>query len=194
MIKNKLIIVILFALLASCKGDSSTPKPKAYGKINVPVYGYKEQLFDRFAFDCSELTTTQAVQGNGKGYWFDIVYHHFNATIYCTYLPITAQQLPQVLEDSYRLAYSHSSMAKAIEQQMFSNPEAKVSGIIYRIEGEVASPVHFFATDSVANFLRGSFYYSQQMKADSVAPITEFITKDIEQLMESLRWIPTQKK
>lgn len=108
--------------------------------------------------------------------------------VYCTYLPISRLTLPKVLDDSYRLAFSHSVKADGIIQQTYSNADSRVSGTVYSIEGNVATPIQFFLTDSVSHFFRGSFYYADKVNSDSVAPITEFVMKDIQEMIDTFSW------
>lgn len=193
LIKN-CIIVLVFFVFWSCNNSSHTPKPKGYNRIDVPEYNYRVQQFPFFAFNISQLADISKVDNQQKGFWFDIVYPAYNATLYCSYMPVAESGLRNLLEDSYKLAYSHVSMADGIEQRLFSYPETQVSGIVYYIGGDVASPIHFFATDSVANFLRGSLYFTQQIKPDSVAPVIYFINNDIGELLGSLKWASPIKK
>ena len=92
------------------------------------------------------------------------------------------------LEDSYRLAYSHVSVCYVISQSFISNDNLKTFATIYDIDGQVATPIQFFVTDSTSHFLRGSLYYNKSVKNDSVASTTKLIRDDILTLISSLRW------
>lgn len=163
------------------------PKPVGYNRIEIPNPSYAEYKTSKFALEYSTAAEIKAIPDKDN-LWFNISYDKLDATIYCSYIPITAEKLRDAIEDSYNLAYSHGLKASNITQSVYSNPETKVYGIIYTLEGNVATPTQFFLTDSVSNFFRGSFYYNTKVSMDSVAPITEKIRADIMQLVETFNW------
>lgn len=138
--------------------------------------------------DIAEIETVSSKEPNE--YWFNILYPQYQAVVYCTYLPITEKNYSAAIEDSYHLAYSHALKADGINQIIYNSP--KLGGIIYEIEGDVATPFQFFITDSTKNFLRGSFYYTHKVDTDSVSPITDFVKEDIEYIFNTIRF-DTQK-
>lgn len=195
MIKNRMrcksfiFIVLLFALLliSSCK--EYTPKPKGYNRIDNVEVGYIEHTFPEFSFTYSDQVSIDTLRSKIKDeVWFNISYPKYHAVIYCTYLPVSKLSLSSILEDSYRLAFSHSLKADEIIQKTYSNENKKVSGTVYSIEGNVATPIQFFLTDSVSHFFRGSFYYTEKVNSDSVAPITELVLKDIQGMIDTFSW------
>jgi gliding motility-associated lipoprotein GldD len=92
------------------------------------------------------------------------------------------------MEDTRTLAYKHSIKADAIQEQVFLNPAEKVYGLIYRIEGNAASPMQFFLTDSTQHFLRGALYISEVPNIDSIKPVIDFLEPDIIRLIETTTW------
>jgi len=181
------MVFFVCLLLISCQ--DYTPKPTGYNRIEPQEAEIKEYIFPAFSFNYTSAVRIDTLKSpQNEELWFNIVYPQYNAVIYCTYFPITRQSLPQALEDSYHMAYSHTLRASGINQKLYNDSSNQVSGTVYEIEGNVATPAQFFVTDSVNNFLRGSFYYSAKINADSVAPVTEFITKDIENMISSFRW------
>lgn len=190
-VKAKYIYIIgglfLLATISSC--DKYTPKPRGYNRIDSVETKYTEYKFSAFLFKYSAQAYIDTLQAKTKSeVWFNIVYPKYNAIIYCTYLPISKSIFPQVLDDSYKLAYSHSLKADKILHKNYVNDMTKVSGTIYSIEGSVATPIQFYLTDSLTHFFRGSFYYKNKVNPDSVAPITEFVLKDIQYMIDSFRW------
>lgn len=120
--------------------------------------------------------------------WFNIHYPQFNATIFCTYIPLKDHNLSKILEESYQLAYSHVSMAQGIQQTQFIDSIRHAYGLIYDIKGTVASPIQFYVTDNTSNFLRGSLYFDDIVKPDSVASIVSSLREDIVHIIESVKW------
>lgn len=141
------------------------------------------------SFLISDAAIIEPVDNDKKNeIWFNINYPQYHATIYCSYLPVDRKELHHMLEDSYKLAFSHASKADGIKQSSYSNDDHKTSAILYDIEGQVAVPVQFFVTDSTANFFRGSLYYNGIVNPDSVAPVTGYLREDIIRIIETLKW------
>ena len=67
-------------------------------------------------------------------------------------------------------------------------PKRKVYGTYYTIRGSAASPVQFYVTDSSRHFLRGSLYFYAVPQPDSIAPVLDFLTADIDRLVETIQW------
>lgn len=187
-----LSILICLFFQTGCNNHPIVPKPVGYNRIDIPSYQYSEYKFKQFSITHSDLAKVQILdaQRSDSEIWFDILYPSYNAVLHCTYLPLQKENLSKILEDNHRLVYSHVSMADGIRQTQYVNAENNVSGILFNIEGDVATPLQFYVTDSVSHFLRGSLYYESVVKidADSVAPITEMISKDIQYMMETLLW------
>lgn len=185
--------LFLLFVFTGCNNRAAIPKPVEYGRIDIPTYNYSEYQFDRFSLFHSDLAKIH-ISSSGRSdseLWFDISYPSYNAVIHCTYLPLKKDGLAKALEDNHHLVYSHVSMADGIDQQQYVSEDSNVAGILYQIHGDVATPIQFYVTDSMANFLRGSLYYESRNKRiniDSVAPITEMVRKDVEHLMETLSW------
>lgn len=160
-----------------------------YNRIELPQRNINRYSFPKFSFEYPDYVRIDTLTPSSKNeYWFNIVYPKQEAVLHCTYLPIDMNNLSKVIEDSYHLAYGHAVKADEIKQNLYVNEESKVSGIIYEIEGDVATPVQFFVTDSLRHFLRGSFYYSDKVNIDSVAPFTAMVKEDIQRMIESFFW------
>jgi len=68
------------------------------------------------------------------------------------------------------------------------NDSAKVYGLIYEFGGNTASSLQFYVTDSTRHFMRGALYFFALPNADSVAPVYDFLKKDIYHMIETFRW------
>ncbi|MDU1904778.1 MAG: hypothetical protein E6772_08345 [Dysgonomonas sp.] len=181
------VVFLISIVFVSCQ--EYTPKPIGYNRIDIKEDSMKRYEFSDFSFENPESARIDIINTKiEKEFWFDIVYPQYNATIHCTYLPITKQTLPKALEDSYHLAYSHTTKADGINQHLYNDLERKIFGILYEIEGNVATPAQFFVTDSIHHFLRGSFYYTDKINTDSVAPVTEYIVDNIRRIMNTVEW------
>lgn len=188
----RILLTFLFVLIAlvpiSCK-KKYTPKPKAYFRIDFPSKEYQNWNSD-FPYSFDLLSMAKIEEDPSKGaekYWINIQYPKYHATIHLSYKNVN-NNLEEYLEDSRKMAYKHSIMADAIAEQIYINDKEKVYGMIYRIKGNAASSVQFVATDSTNHFLRGALYFQEHPNQDSLAPVIQFIDKDIVRLMESLKW------
>ncbi len=182
--------------LISCQ-NSATPKPRAYFRIDLPekVYDTLPDTYPyRFLFpDYAELSpyAGQIVPASQSENWLNIDFPDFSAHIHLTYKKVE-ENLGKLIEDAHTFAYKHSVMAESIGQSRFIDSISKVYGIIYQIKGNTASSLQFFCTDSTTHFLRGALYFDTEPNKDSLAPVVEFLAKDIEILIESLEWEHTK--
>ncbi|NQX92731.1 MAG: hypothetical protein HRT74_11515 [Flavobacteriales bacterium] len=86
------------------------------------------------------------------------------------------------------MAFSHETKAEAINRTNHVSASKNSAGTLYQLEGNVASPIQFFVTDSSNYFLRGGLYFENIPNADSLAPVVEFIKDDIVNMMETIQW------
>ena len=182
-----LIVVGLFFLNA-CKRNY-TPKPRGYFRIDLPQKQYSK--FDTtfpYKFDYPSYTNIKKDRSKvSEKYWINIEFPELNGTIHISYKDVN-NNISQIMEDTRDLAYKHTIKADAINEKIFMKPEKDVYGILYEIEGNAASSVQFFLTDSTDHYLRGALYFNTQPNKDSLAPVINFVKKDIIRLIESFEW------
>ena len=182
----------MISLLIACGGDPGSPKPRAYPRIALPEKSY--QPFDSvypYRMEYPEYAKfIPDLRESAEPYWADIVFPDFSGRIHLSYKAINQPgELAAYLEDSRTFVHRHIPKATAIEEEIFMHPASEVYGTLYRIKGkEAASPLQFFATDSLDHFLRGALYFDVRPNNDSLAPVIDFIEEDIRHLFHSLRW------
>lgn len=189
---NKVILIFLLLSISivSCE-DSYSPKPRGYFRINFPEKKYL--IYDAecpFSFKYPAYSTIEKdMQPDAKPCWFDINIKPLNGKIHISYFNIDDKKMfAQLTEDARTLAYKHTVKAEEIKQAIINRPEEKVYGVYYKIEGNTASQIQFFITDSVKNYLRGSLYFSSKPQIDSLRPVLDFVKSDIDIMLESLKW------
>jgi gliding motility-associated lipoprotein GldD len=190
---RKILFVLssLFLLPAiSCKRDY-TPKPHGYFRISFPEKAYKK--FDSIAlpFRFEIPVYGKIVPDNerlAEPYWVNLKIPRNKAELNLSYKKVD-NNLMKLLEDSRTLAYKHSVKADAINERVFMNPAKKVYGTIYTIEGNSASPLQFYLTDSTKHFLRGALYIREVPNIDSIRPVIDFLTPDVIHLIETTEWV-----
>ena len=120
--------------------------------------------------------------------WFDIYYPLFNGRVHVSYRALHSDKdFRQVIADAHELIGKHTVKAEGIDEIPVRNPNG-VSGIVFDIQGNVASPFQFYLTDSTHNFVRGALYFKTKADADSLRPVVEYVKKDIMQLVSTFKW------
>ncbi len=177
---------------AACERDYY-PKPKEYPRVALPTPRYENSTpsgpFCGFKFRQSSNARVVADPDQPAGEcWMNLDYTDLNARIHLSYRKIdTDSGFYRMTEDARTFAYKHAVKADDIVDSFFKASPG-VSGIFYDIEGNTASEVQFFATDSAEHYLRGALYFESRPNRDSLRPIVKFIKADIDTLLRSLRW------
>ncbi len=187
-IGNIIFLSFAFILLIGCHSDY-TPKPRGFFRIDFPEKKYKTYESDcpyTFGYPVYARVVTDN-QINSEPCWINIDFPKFNGKVHISYKTIN-NNLNLLLDDAYTLAYKHTVKADAIEEYLINKPDKKVYGILYDIEGNAASSVQFFLTDSTQNFLRGALYFRTTINKDSLAPVIDFFRNDIIYFIDSFEW------
>ncbi len=190
MVKTKSIkilpILLLLLTLATACHNHPVPKPYGHFRIDLPEPEYVRcDTILPFSFDIQKKAVLK-LNPNGT-YWMDILYPELNAAIYCSYTAVN-NNVSELSEDARRLVMKHKLMADDISESYYSNPEQKVYGTFFNLSGNVASVAQFTITDSTRHFLVGAVYFNDAPDKDSIAPVSDYIKRDIIRLMESFKW------
>jgi len=182
-------ITKLFALLSliifmgSCE-ENYIPKPRGYYRIALPKKEYKTIGNPYFSFDILKSSKYNIKPTDST--WSTIDYPQLKADLYLTYFNDT--NIDKLSEDARKSAYKHTIRADDIINLYFELPEKDLYGVVYSIEGNAASPVIFFFTDSVEQFLHGAVYFNCEPNTDSLKPAVHFVRQDIEHIIETFEW------
>ena len=198
--------LVLFVFLSCTKNN--TPKPYGYYRITTPDTAYinfadfQLSKFDSsnnrapmglrtinypYTFALSRNAVVQPRHEAGEQYWINLYYPAFDATIHCSYKPVN-RNLRELTNDALEFVYRNASHASAIPERDYINPEAHVYGVLFDLEGNTASSCQFFLTDSTRHFFRASVYCNCPPNADSLAPVYEYLRKDVIRMVESFEW------
>lgn len=181
-----LIIAITSIFITSC--SRPTPKPYGYFRIDLPDNTYREVNKNYpYVFDISSAAIDSLIRTHNGEYWMNINYPGLKGCIYCSYMPVHSN-FRTIAEDCRKFVYKHTVKAEAITEQPYMNADRKVYGILYEIKGNAASPIQFMLTDSTHHVLRGALYFDAVPNKDSIAPVVNYVRKDIIRLIESTRW------
>lgn len=182
-------------LTAGCN-EKYTPKPRGFFRIGFPGKEYHsiDSTFP-YQFEVPDYSRIVADYRNPNNpFWINVEIPANKAEVHISYFQLnenTSQQRRQLgllMEETRELAYKHSIKANAIEEKLYENPDNKVYGILYNIEGNAASPLQFFLTDSTTHFLRGALYIRATPDIDSLKPVVDFLSSDVIHLIQTTTW------
>jgi gliding motility-associated lipoprotein GldD len=186
----KLTMTLFGVLLFSCT-PPPVPRPLGYLRIELPESEFVQSSPKCGpSFELPDYSFIENVKSSEEATcWFNVRFPDFNARLYCTNISIE-DNLEALIKDAQDLVFSHELKASSIRRSRVINNEGEgeSKGILYHLEGPVATPIQFFLTDSTEYFLRGSLYFDHKPNSDSTAPVIARLLYDIEHLMHTVSW------
>lgn len=182
--------LLLFTLFSSCQ-RSYVPKPKVFNRIDLPQAQYvalPDSLPYQFQIS-KQATILRDSSWMAEPYWIDLYYPQFEANVQITYKPVKGDEelLREYLDDAYQLISKHQIKAQGIQDNIMITESGKHVSFA-TLSGEVPSQFQFYTTDSVHHFLRGALYFRTATQNDSLAPIIEYLKKDMAIMASTLEW------
>lgn len=187
---NLYVLSLIILLIAGSCGEKTVPKPRAYFRIDFQGKTYHRLDSAALPYRFEIPGYSKVIKDNerlAEPYWINLEFPAHKAEVHISYKRIN-NNLTQLTEDSRTLAYKHTIKADAINERVYENREKKVYGTIYMIDGNAASPLQFYLTDSTKNFLRGALYIREVPNIDSIRPVIDFLTPDVIRLIETTEW------
>lgn len=189
------IFLLCCAMLVSCRPETFTPKPAGYYRVEFPKRGYQAFNKSEYPYSFEYPVYAEVVRDSSplgrlpeNPYWINIVFPKLGCMIYMSYKQVSAKApFSKLMEDSHQMSWYHTKKADYIDEYTFKN-DYNVSGVFYKVDGDAASAYQFIATDSVKNFVRGALYFNVTPNADSLLPINQFVKKDIEHMLQTMKW------
>lgn len=187
------LAVVIFALLSTaCQNNNNySPKPKGFFRIKYPKKAYRQFVSTSpFTFKYPVYAKMEMDLNPGaKKDWYNLHFSQFNGFLHLTYYDVSgSKEYNEMVEDARKLAFKHTIKATAIDQKIINYPDRKVYGVYYAIEGNTASSVQFFLTDSAKHYFRGALYFNERPQYDSIEPVVKFIKTDIDTLIATFKW------
>lgn len=182
----------LMVLLGAC-GDDPVPRPRGYFRIDLPPVGTKHY---EGACPFTGEVPTYAIMARRPGdtlshadtvCWVNMFFPHQRATVHMTYRHVQ-HDLGELINDAHAFKDTHEAKAIKIRNERVARDSVHVYGTLFDVEGDVASPLVFYVTDSTTHFLYGSLYFDARPNADSLAPVTDRLRADVRRFVNSLRW------
>lgn len=169
-----------------------TPKPAAYLRFDFPKKHY--QSYDTvalpFSFERASEANITLKKNTPNEKWVDILYPNYRGVVFLSYKSMRGpQDLQGQIDTSYELLKMHFDYSSGVDEEKFVDPAHHIYATTYQLKGtNVASSYQFWATDSNSHFLRGSLYLDCTPNNDSLAPVLDYLQKDLNHLLETLRW------
>lgn len=190
-----LLAIILCSLFIACNQEvNSNPKPRSFPKIEYPKQNYIDFDADYCSFEFTHPDYMRIVKEKAffedspvDECWFDLQMDDLNGALHCSYIPLkNREQFDKMVDDAYKLVSEHNY--KANHRDDYPIVKGDVTGMIFELEGEVASKLQFYLTDSTDHFFRASLYFDAKVNSDSIAPIYNFVKGDVIKMIESFEW------
>lgn len=194
--KLSLFFALALMAIACSEPPPSIPKPRAYPRVIYP----EKKLVSFNEAQCPFTTripmyfkTLKDSLQTGKekdfNCWYDLYCEELNGYLHMSYVPITSRrQFDGLVNDAFEMADKHNIKASYRQESVISHEDRKLYGLIFEIDGPVATPLQFFVTDSTEHFLRASLYFKSAVNRDSIAPVYDFLREDVYGMIEGLAW------
>jgi len=191
-LKYLAILSLILLLFSACSGNHDfSPKPRGYYRIIFPKKDYRPYTEScPFTFVYPRYAVIEPDRkSDAKPCWLNMQFPQFNGTLHLSYEPVLSKkEFNQLVEDAHKLSFKHTVKATSIDEGVISYPDKKVYGIYYTVEGNAASSVQFYLTDSTKNYIRGALYFNTEPRLDSIQPVLTFVKQDVDVMIKSFRW------
>jgi gliding motility-associated lipoprotein GldD len=209
----RLFFSIFVCLLYLSCNSNYTSKKEGYFKIDFPKkeyttfnepgypYTFEYPVYARIAKDSSYFA-----EGAKNPYWINIEFPTFNGTIFISYKQIGGvstykvknsdgsyrdsvgvNSFEKMVNDAYNLTYKNDVKAYSIEDSLMHTPN-NITGVFFKVSGNVATAKQFFLSDTTHHFLRGALYFDATPNEDSLRPVNAFLQQDMKHLINTLQW------
>jgi gliding motility-associated lipoprotein GldD len=185
-------VLTLLGLAASCtSAPDFTPKPKGYNRIDLPPHAY-QQLAPGHPYTFQYSRYAKILRDSSylaQPHWINVYYPQLHANVQITYADLqrNKQLSNKMLEDARKLTSKHQIKATAIDESVLKTPNG-MRVAVFELQGDVPSQFQFYTTDSTKNFFRGALYFRTATANDSLAPVIDYVKKDIVQLLNTLKY------
>ena len=194
---NRFLVVMIIGsqFFIGCNSDYSIGKRKGFFHIDFPEKKY--QAFDQpgypYTFEypvyAKVSKDTTFFDDKAGDWWVNIDVPQFAGRIYISYKSIGgANNFDSLVSDGFKMAYKqHVDVSTGINDSLMQTPNG-VEGVYFSLGGNTATANQFFLTDSTRHFLRGALYFDATPNADSLGIVNEFLKKDLQHLINTLKW------
>lgn len=185
------LLGMLLGAVACTSTPDFTPKPKGYNRIDLPPHRYRPLLGGHpYTFEYSQEAVVRRDSSYlAQPHWLNIYYPKLQANVQITYMDVARDRrlYNKMMEDARKLTGKHQIKATAIDERIMQMPNG-MRASVFELQGEVPSQFQFYTTDSTRHFLRGALYFKTATANDSLAPVIEYVKRDMVQMLNTLKY------
>jgi len=154
------LLGVLIIMLACNEPAPALPKPRIYPKVIYPEKKFKQFSESNCPFEMElpvyfEVEKDQGQNEKEAQYtcWLDLYSKELNSYLHLSYIPFKNRtEFDKLVSDAFEMADKHNIKASNRMESLIENKEEKVYGLLFEIDGPVATPLQFFMTDSTQHF------------------------------------------
>lgn len=184
--------LLLLVMLTAC-GEDPVPRPRGHLRLDLPDTGYVRWSgacpFDAdlpvYALGVDRPGQTAATADTACASTLRFPGQRASVFITCRRLN---GDLAELIEDAHAFKAKHEARAVRIRTERLERPDARVFGTLFNVDGDVASPLVLYLTDSTSRFLYASLYFDARPNGDSLEPVTARLRADLHRFAGSLTW------
>ena len=184
-------ILFLFGLLLfhfSCDETSYLPREKAFLRLEFekPMYDTFSSEFSKLnfifnnAYASFEKVSDKKTVLRYKDIKIDIVLSDIQLE--------NTSSIEESLQNFYMFLEPHRKKSNQTSVKEFVSADNKRFAKVFEMRGPVASPLQYYVTDSINNFLFGSMNLTEKSDYDSIYPSVMYVKNDIFSIIESVNW------
>ncbi len=195
--RSAIAVLMGIVLMGACS-PSQTPRPRAYPRVEYFPKNYQSIQPDAcpYSFEIPQYAVLESdSSSDAEPCWYNLHFRPYNSRLHLTYKSVRdPAQLRAYVHDAFEFVYKHTVKALRIDEKTIHRPEDSVFGMYFYLEGNTATAIQFFVTDSTRSYLRGALYFQTHIQRDSLQPIIDFLNEDVLHLIETVRWTSPGKK
>ncbi len=186
--KNIFFLLLFFILSACNNGNRPIPKPPTFLRVDLPKKEYtiyKNEACN-YSFPINKAYGVKDVEGSPCHK--DIHLGKLNGIIHFSFIKMK-EPLSVYVNYVNDKVDEHKIKATAINDYKFIDSTDRIYGILFELEGDVASPFQFYLTDSTKYFASGAVYFNSVPNYDSLKPTLNYLKEDLNKLIEEFKWL-----
>ncbi|MFT6982481.1 MAG: gliding motility-associated lipoprotein GldD [Crocinitomicaceae bacterium] len=182
-------VLLSLIALSSCEEEINIPKPPAYLRLELPDHSYTKYVDScQYSFDLASIYKIENTPDNGQSRCHRrINLGPLNGTIYFRYWDME-EPLSYYVNNANDEIDRHKGKAIDVNDKLIIREKDDVYGIIFQLDGDVATPFQFYLTDSTNRFAYGEVLFNMSPNYDSLKPTLDYLKKDLDQLLETFKW------
>lgn len=191
MIPMWIVAISISLFLSECtNSETYTPRRTAFPRLNLcdTLYVKSTLLPINFEINAETIATSDSSHTSNDGSkWINVFYPKYNATLYCTYTPVSKATINNVIENRIeRISLNIGSNSfELIENNNISDVDIQV----FSTPTNIVTPLQFIATNNSTWVISGAFCFNERdnISTDSISPIIKAVKNDILHTTSNLR-------